>query len=335
MGENMGFLDKVKNLFTEPEDEFDDEEIEIEQINKEKPVKEKVVKERPVVEKPVIEKKRERFVEEEETREFVEPELDFEEPKEEVKKVEVEPAPQPKTRESLKTPIFFTENDFADLEPERPKKVEKKREVEYRTPQKKEEKKQPYGGAFSSTTILTTEKQTFKPTPIISPIWGVLDKNYSKEDIVERNEEREGGKSNLDRFDQVRNKAYGRLENDLEDTIYSAPKHPTKKAKIEEEIDLFDELETESIKKETKVEPKTEEIRTVDLSRNVREQENNIKDLEETTMDLTKELDNLLLQRETYSDKKKKIEKETSKDDLLTENELFNIIDSIYEEGKE
>ena len=62
MGENMGFLDKVKNLFTEPEDEFDDEEIEIEQINKEKPVKEKVVKERPVVEKPVIEKKRERFL---------------------------------------------------------------------------------------------------------------------------------------------------------------------------------------------------------------------------------------------------------------------------------
>lgn len=331
----MGFLDKVKNLFTEPEDEFDDEEIEIEQINKEKPVKEKTIKEKMVVEKPVVEKKREKIIDEEETREFVEPELDIEVEKEEVKEDYVEPVSQPKTRESMKTPIFFTENDFADLEPERPKKVEKKREiVDYRTSIKKEDKKQPYGGAFSSTTILTTEKQTFKPTPIISPIWGVLDKNYSKEDIVERNEEREGGKSKMDKFDQVRNKAYGRLENDLEDTIYSAPKESSKKIKVEEEIDLFDELESESLKKETK-KTTVDDYKSVDLSRNVREQENNIKDLEETTMDLTKELDNLLLQRETYSEKKKKIENETSKEDLMTENELFNIIDSIYEEGKE
>ena len=325
----MGLLDKVKNLFTEPDDEFEEEEIEIEQINKEKPITES---------KPVVEKKREKHFEIEETREFVEPEItpEIEEKKDE----EIEPVSIPKTRESIKTPIFFTENDFADLEPERPKKVEKKRDVEYRQQPKKVEKKQPYGGSYTSTTILTTEKPTFKPTPIISPIYGILDKNYTKEDIVDRSESKDSKKvkSNGDRFDQVRNKAYGRLENDLEETLYNVPNETPKKKRIEEEIDLFDELENESVKpvKPIKQEPKPIVTEHVDLTKNIDEQEKNIQELDEATMDLTKELDNLLLQRETYSDKKKKIEKETSSNnDLMTENELFNIIDSIYEEGRE
>ena len=321
----MGLLDKVKNLFTEPDDDVE-EEIEIEQINKEKTT---------IGNKPVAEKKREKYVEIEETREFVEPDITPQ--VEEEKEIEVEPVQPQKTRESIKTPIFFTENDFADLEPERPKKVEKKRESDYRTQPKKEEKKQPYGGTYTSTTILTTEKPTFKPTPIISPIYGILDKNYSKEDIVDRSDTKDEKKvkSNGDKFDQVRNKAYGKLENDLEETIYSAPKETPKKQRIEEEIDLFDELENESVKP-VKLEPKPVINEHIDLTKNIDEQEKNIQELDEATMDLTKELDNLLLQRETYSDKKKKIEKETSNNnDLMTENELFNIIDSIYEEGKE
>ena len=97
-------------------------------------------------------------------------------------------------------------------------------------------------------------------------------------------------------------------------------------------------MENESVKpvKPIKQEPKPIVTEHVDLTKNIDEQEKNIQELDEATMDLTKELDNLLLQRETYSDKKKKIEKETSSNnDLMTENELFNIIDSIYEEGRE
>lgn len=325
----MGFLDKVKNLFTEPEDEFEDE-IEIEQIKKETPKKVEEVK-------PIVDKKRERKIEIEETKEFDESEIiSAPEIKEEKVKVVEEEQVKSNTRESMKTPIFFTENDFADLEPERPKKVERKKEFDYRSVQKREEKKHPYSGSYTSTTILTTEKPTFKPTPIISPIYGILDKNYSKEDIVDRNDSRDYKTKNQtigDKFDQVRNKAYGKLENDLEATIYEEPKVNKKKVKIEEEIDLFDELENESNKN------KKDNInynQTSELAKTVNEQEKNIKELDEETMDLTKELDNLLLQRETYNQKKEKIEKQSSNnDDLLTENELFNIIDSIYEEGKE
>ena len=76
--------------------------------------------------------------------------------------------------------------------------------------------------------------------------------------------------------------------------------------------------------------------KTAELAKTVNEQEKNIRELEEITMDLTKELDNLLLKRESYSQKKEKVEETTKEDDeLLTENELFNLIDSMYEEGRE
>lgn len=98
----MGLFDKVKDFFTEPVEDGE-EEIKVEQIKKE------VTRVTPT---PVIEKKRERVVEEEPT-------------EEEVLKEAVEEE-QPIRRERVKTPVFFTADDFADLEPEKPKKIEKK-----------------------------------------------------------------------------------------------------------------------------------------------------------------------------------------------------------------
>jgi len=55
------------------------------------------------------------------------------------------------------------------------------------------------------------EKTYFKPSPIISPIYGILDKNYKKEDVVQKKEIRlttNYTRSNVS-VDDVRNKAYG------------------------------------------------------------------------------------------------------------------------------
>ncbi len=308
----MGLFDKVKNLFTEPEEP--EEEIKVEQIKRE-------VTRTPIEPRPV-ERKREKVVPTDDTdlneeKEVIEEELTL-------------------SREKIKTPIFFTENDFADLEPERPKKTEKKKELDTRR-EKREEKKQPYSGGYTSTSILTKEKPTFKPTPIISPIYGILDKNYSKDDIVEKKEVRETKLTDgtaHDRFDEVRNKAYGTLETELEETIYSESKRNKKNKKGEklDEFDLFDELE-----KEEKTSRKIKLEDTTELAKTVTEQEKNIRELEEITMDLTKELDNLLLKKESYNEKKEKIihNQSDEDDEPLTENELFNLIDSMYEEGKE
>lgn len=337
----MKFLDRVKNLFTEPEDPED--EIQIEQITRDgskisvdtkpnvEPKEQKVERERIV---EIEQESRTRDLEAEKIVEPVQPKTEEEIPVEQPVQIE---KPKP-TREQLKTPIFFTEDEFDDLEPERPKvqpkPVEKRKIVEPVRPQiRKEEKKVPYSGTYTSTSILTKEKPTFKPTPIISPIYGILDKNYSKDDIVERKESKE--KNNVtrnDKFDEVRNKAYGnKLENDLENTIYDKTE-TLKKQRVEKEIDLFDELEDEPQNYNPKEEVSLSD--TTELAKSVSEQEKNIRELDEVTMDLTKELDNLLLKRESYNPKKEDFSSK-SDDELLTENEVFNFIDSIYEDGKE
>ena len=158
--------------------------------------------------------------------------------KKEVIQVEI-PAPQqkeevveepPKKEEKVQQPIFFDDNDFANLEP--PKKVEKssgyiKKHSLYDKPKKVEEKQ---------------EKKVFKPTPIISPVYGVLDKNYHKEDIKQNNNYSSSAYYNHKdvSIDDIRKKAYGTLEDDLEVTLFGEPE----KIDVEPEsnLDMFDEL---------------------------------------------------------------------------------------------
>ena len=67
---------------------------------------------------------------------------------------------------------------------------------------------------YSSIYERKDEKKNFKPSPIISPIYGILDKNYRKEDVVAKKEVRSTNvtpkvvKENLS-LDEVRKKAYG------------------------------------------------------------------------------------------------------------------------------
>ena len=64
------------------------------------------------------------------------------------------------------------------------------------------------------------EKQYFKPSPIISPIYGILDKNYKKEDVVSKKEIRitsNYSRTNVN-VDDIRNKAFGRRVDKRENT---------------------------------------------------------------------------------------------------------------------
>ena len=69
---------------------------------------------------------------------------------------------------------------------------------------------------------INKKESTFKPSPIISPIYGILDKNYKKEDIVSRNNGERNGLS-FERHsvtvDDVRRKAYGTLTDELVDDM--------------------------------------------------------------------------------------------------------------------
>ena len=187
----MGLLDKIKDLFME--EEPDEEEVELEEENKN-------IYEEP---KDVLPKvMRDTIKKEEESIKFEE----LKPLKEELKKKEE--APVLKSEKKFAFPIEFEEEvapsrvanrNILKVEKEVPKKVAE-------LYPKKEEVK---------------EKPKFKPTPVISPVYGVLDKNYKKEEVREKSEdnfEMKRPSKKVD-FETVRKKAFGNLTDEIKDNL--------------------------------------------------------------------------------------------------------------------
>ncbi len=287
----MGLMDKLKNIFTE---EVEDDEVKVEEIKKE-------VRSVPIS-SPTVERR--------ETKKT--PKKIISTDVEENDKLE----PIGKKEETKSSPVFFTERDFEDMiEPRRRVDKYEKTERHIEEKRKEEEKPKPYGGNYNNNTIIQKEKITFKPTPIISPVYGILDKNYHKEDIVERKENSYEVADGLS-VDSIRNKAYGTLEDEIEEVMTSTPK---KKSEAVEDVDLFDELEEANAKDDSKTKKEFKDKK--------------IKEIEDTTIDLTQELDNLLMSKKKYNSVKDDDNDKATKE-KLAEDDLFNLIDSMYEEGE-
>ena len=182
---------------------------------------------------------------------------------------------------SFSKPVFFDDNDFKDLnidtEPETFK--EEPRNIYNRPAEEPEEKK------------------VFKPTPIISPVYGILDKNYHKEDIVSRREVKSLNEDKEPTIESIRNKAYGTLEDELENTLFG------------NNSILFKQIND--------VEEDREEIELERLDDDV---------LSNLTDDISKELDELLTKKEKY------LEKDTRSEEVT--DDLLDFIDStLYKDG--
>ena len=131
-----------------------------------------------------------------------------------------------KKEEKAPAPVFFDDKDFASLEPPKNVREEKPKKIISNNKVKKVESVPP--------------KKVFKPTPIISPVYGILDKNYHKEDVKVRNNYSSNAYYNHKdvSIDDVRKKAYGTLQDDLEVTLFGEPE----KVDVNDEVDMFDEL---------------------------------------------------------------------------------------------
>ena len=121
--------------------------------------------------------------------------------------------------EKFKFPIIFEEDDF---------KEERKRTKSINVLEREHTKYEP-----EIKKIDKTVKKSFKPSPVISPVYGVLDKNYSKDDIGTKDGLVNDYDTKVD-IDYVINKAYGEVTTREE-------KH---KMKEEKPLDLFEEKTT-------------------------------------------------------------------------------------------
>ena len=211
----MGLFNKIKDILFEDEEI---EETETVKVNNEKKEAKSEVK-RPIAEK--IEPQRRPEVRPEPVREPIRETQQYREPAYEPPKV---------TRETnyndlSDRDLFKSENTFPfpDFDEEefsstmnRQQKKPTTNVLEYEK-KKKIEKKYDYGRYERTETREVVEKKKFKPSPIISPVYGILNEDYKVEDIKDVTEENRN--NNLD-FNSVRKKAFGDIEALDEDKNY-------------------------------------------------------------------------------------------------------------------
>lgn len=218
----MGFLDKVKNMFIE---ELEDEDV----------IKKEVIQVK--IPKPEVSKEQKAEVKQPAKAEPAQvpkpaPRIydDYIEEEEVIKPVA---APKPAPAE-VKQPLpkYFDDSDFEMIDkPVEPTVV--KQEYKYtRTETVVTPVISGYNGKKNEDT-----KKVFQPTPIISPVYGVLDKNYRKDEISSKKKPRTVY-TDFDKIsvDDIRKKAYGTLEDELEISLSS--EHDTYMVTDE---DLFNE----------------------------------------------------------------------------------------------
>lgn len=264
--------------------------------------------------------------------------------------------------EKAKAPVFFDDKDFDKLPTassiESEKKAESKRiekeKIVKKVPEESK-RKEAYGGKNPalSANIIKEEKKVFKPTPIISPVYGVLDKNYKKDDITPKKKVALPRSSKPLTVDDIRNKAFGKLEDDLETTLFGNDSilfENEKKEKVEDTIDLFDELDMKveepdlSLEKSRVTPSRVERNKELDLLEEV-EDLGNIIINERPDLDLITDIEEEKLENKAIEiskpstkndnmieDEMDKIFKETREEEPeLTESDLFSLIDSMYE----
>lgn len=278
----MGVFSKLKNIFYD-EVEVDEPSTE---IKIDKPTK------KEVVEKPRVEEIK-----------VVRQEVREPEKKEEVKREE----PTNNERDLFRSERTFNFTQFDDdedeinLPPRRNVLEREKRTV-------KQEVKEP----------VVEQPKVFKPSPVISPIYGILDKDYKKEEIMAKKVEVKETplSANTVNYDTVRRKAYGTLEDDLEDTLNKMNKLTPNdiQAEVQKIDNDVNKLEERSNKIEdliTKIESSPEMNKNVSVG----ELEDRVK-LE--NFDDTTELSN-----------------DKTMTDSTLEHDLFNLIDSMYDDKED
>ena len=301
----MGLVSKLKNIL------FEEEEVEIPVIEK----KEK--KPEPVREYKELPKKEEVKVTNYQNYDNLEPVIHQEKKMEEKARFNNynDTVSEREIFKSEKTFNFpaFDEEEFDSYVPkkrstnvmEHERKIEKKPEYkptyrkEYKRVEKKEEIK---------------EERKFKPSPIISPVYGILDKNYTPDEITTRTDTTPA--RSLD-VDSVRKKAFG-----------------TKEEKVVEKV----EVNEEEIIVDKALEERLEKARTIDEL--LKDSSDEVIDIHETidedeSFESFPSIDHLDEVKEELPTKMEVEKKEVDLEDDTLENDLFDLIDSMYENREE
>ena len=307
----MGILNKVKDFFYEDVDDFDEEEVKSKKEDK---------KEDKINIYDIVREKNKDKVKEDKEEVKVKTRAKKSEPV-----VETENLFRAERKFNFPIDVDDEEDNFENTSQDIPYVQEKvtSHESQPTAPRRNEQVQRSYSQTYSKTysqsySPYKKETKKFKPTPVISPIYGVLNENYKKEDIVDTAKTRTMMQEKATDFDLVRKKAYADLDDALEKTMKETPKnifYNIDESDKDKEIDddLKNDYEEEPYKKDeviitygeveeseeaeeiVPVEPANEDddLEVPKISRNKKNKIENSVDTDEDNDDLFKIIDNM------------------------------------------
>lgn len=175
----------------------------------------------------------------------------------------------------------------------------------------------------------------FKPSPIISPIYGILDKNYKKDEIVNKREVRitsSYARENLS-VEDVRRKAFGSLSDDLEMEMDNSSSDTGKhEVKTENDTNLLVDLSDDSPNvNEVTVGDAEEYFQDLGLEYNV--------DYKDASRNITSDVGKHEMKENIVENQMSDVKSFESNDEVSVteadsddgEDNLFDLIDSMYD----
>lgn len=318
----MGLFSKVKNIFFDEEEYTEQIKITPEMRNEMAPAKDEnrsnnvnnVNSDTPTSNINIVNG----FQNEKSNISFEEKKSNFREeiPKKEVKPIKAQLVSE---RELFKTNpgspfLDFDEEEFDNQKSEIPTPVAKpdskvgmtnlkksSNVIEYEK-RRRIEKRSNFGKYEKTEINESVERKKFRPSPIISPVYGVLNKDYIKDDIVQKD----------DKIDvqSVRDKAFGEKEEIVNHIEDEKPK------KV-----YYEETDTVTISNPLEKEQK---VKTIDEL---------LENTTDTVIDVDHNLDSELeeIQNKVNDLKEKTQEIKIPEVDDTLENDLFDLIDSMYD----
>lgn len=294
----MGLLNKIKGILFEEVEE--DEVVSTPKSEEKKPIAEKI-----------------------------EPQRKVEEPVEKSVPKVTTPVKEEKTENLNERDLFKSDNispffDFDEEEFSNMSRVQKPKTtnvMEYER-KKRVEKRYDMGNFSKIERTEVVEKKKFKPSPIISPVYGILNEDYKPEDIKSKTDNVVN--TGLD-FNSVRKKAFGEETLGEPEATYYEESVTVKVKENEEEkqqkVKTIDEL----LEDTSDVTIDVDEKNSVE-DKNNKEATNEVADYER----IDKDLEEVTAKCDVNKTEMKKVE-----DDDTLENDLFDLIDSMYDNREE
>lgn len=294
----MGLLNKIKGILFEEVEE--DEVVSTPKSEEKKPIAEKI-----------------------------EPQRKVEEPVEKSVPKVTAPVKETKTENLNERDLFKSDNispffDFDEEEFSNMSRVQKPKTtnvMEYER-KKRVEKRYDMGNFSKIERTEVVEKKKFKPSPIISPVYGILNEDYKPEDIKSKTDNVVN--TGLD-FNSVRKKAFG------EETL-GEPEATYYEESVTVKVKENEEEKQQKVKTIDELLEDTSDV-TIDVDeKNSVEDKNDIKATDEVAdyERIDKDLEEVTSKCDANKTEMRKVE-----DDDTLENDLFDLIDSMYDNREE